>query len=32
VPFLLSGTLIVLFSIEHIVAVLRGEEVKPAWH
>jgi TRAP-type C4-dicarboxylate transport system permease small subunit len=32
VPFLLSGTLIVLFSIEHIIAVLRGEEVKPAWH
>jgi TRAP-type C4-dicarboxylate transport system permease small subunit len=32
VPFILSGTLIILFSIEHIIAVLRGEEVKPAWH
>jgi hypothetical protein len=28
----ISGTLIVLFSIEHIVALVRGEEVTPAWH
>jgi TRAP-type C4-dicarboxylate transport system permease small subunit len=32
VPLILAGLLIVLFSIEHIVALLRGEEVKPAWH
>ena len=31
-PLILAGLLIVLFSIEHIVALLRGEEVKPAWH
>ena len=31
-PFILSGVLIVLFSIEHIVALLRGQEVRPAWH
>lgn len=28
----IAGVLIVLFSIEHIVALLRGEEVVPAWH
>ena len=28
----LSGGLIVLFSIEHIIALLRGEEVEPSWH
>jgi len=32
VPLVLAGALIVLFSIEHIVASLRGQEVKPAWH
>jgi TRAP-type transport system small permease protein len=32
VPLVLSGALIVLFSIEHILALLRGEEVEPAWH
>ncbi len=32
VPLVLSGTLIVLFSIEHLVALVRGEEVVPAWH
>jgi len=32
VPLALSGTLIVLFSIEHIIALLRGEEVEPSWH
>ena len=31
-PLILAGLLIVLFSIEHIVALLRGTEVKPAWH
>lgn len=28
----IAGVLIVLFSIEHIVALLRGEEIVPAWH
>jgi TRAP-type C4-dicarboxylate transport system permease small subunit len=32
VPLVLSGLLIVLFSIEHILANLRGEEVEPSWH
>jgi TRAP-type C4-dicarboxylate transport system permease small subunit len=32
VPMVLAGLLIVLFSIEHILALLRGTEVKPAWH
>jgi len=31
-PLVISGTLIVLFSIEHVVALFRGEEVVPAWH
>jgi TRAP-type C4-dicarboxylate transport system permease small subunit len=32
VPLVLSGALIVLFSIEHVLALVRGEEVVPAWH
>ena len=32
VPLVIAGSLIVLFSIEHIVANLQGREVKPAWH
>ena len=32
VPLVVSGALIVLFSIEHVVAALRGQEVEPAWH
>lgn len=32
VPVVIAGGLIVLFSIEHIVAILRGEEVVPAWN
>ena len=32
VPMVIAGVLIVLFSIEHIVALLRDEEVVPAWH
>jgi TRAP-type C4-dicarboxylate transport system permease small subunit len=28
----IAGLLIVLFSIEHIVALLRDEEVVPAWN
>ena len=32
VPLIIAGALIVLFSIEHIVALLRGEEVESAWN
>jgi TRAP-type C4-dicarboxylate transport system permease small subunit len=32
VPVVIAGTLIVLFSIEHIVAILRGQTVEPAWN
>jgi TRAP-type C4-dicarboxylate transport system permease small subunit len=32
VPLAISGALIVLFSIEHIVALAKGIEVEPAWH
>ncbi len=28
----ICGALVVLFSIEHIVALVRGEEVVPSWH
>ena len=31
-PVVIAGALIVLFSIEHIIAILRGEEVVPAWN
>jgi TRAP-type C4-dicarboxylate transport system permease small subunit len=31
-PLVIAGVLIVLFSIEHSLALLRGEEVQPAWH
>lgn len=32
VPLVVSGALIALFSIEHVVALARGTEVRPAWH
>jgi TRAP-type C4-dicarboxylate transport system permease small subunit len=32
VPVAIAGVLILLFSIEHIVALLHGTEVEPAWH
>jgi TRAP-type C4-dicarboxylate transport system permease small subunit len=32
VPLVVAGVLIVLFSIEHIIALLRGQEVVPAWN
>ncbi len=32
VPLVLSGVLIVLFSIEHIIALLKDKEVEPTWH
>jgi TRAP-type C4-dicarboxylate transport system permease small subunit len=31
-PLVISGVLVVLFSVEHFLANLRGEEVVPAWH
>lgn len=32
VPLVISGVLIVLFSIEHMIALARGREVVPTWH
>jgi TRAP-type C4-dicarboxylate transport system permease small subunit len=32
VPLVISGGLIVLFSIEHFIALVKGTEVEPAWH
>jgi TRAP-type transport system small permease protein len=32
VPLIIAGVLIVLFSIEHIIANLRGEVVEPSWN
>jgi len=32
VPLVVAGVLIVLFSIEHIIALLQGQEVEPAWN
>ena len=32
VPLIIAGALIVLFSIEHIVALLQGKVVEPAWN
>lgn len=32
VPVVIAGALIVLFSIEHVVALLRGQEVTPSWN
>lgn len=32
VPVAIAGALILLFSIEHIVAIFNGTEVEPAWH
>jgi TRAP-type transport system small permease protein len=31
-PPAIAGALIALFSIEHIIALIRGEEVEPSWH
>jgi TRAP-type transport system small permease protein len=31
-PVVICGVLILLFSIEHIVALWRGTEVEPAWN
>jgi len=32
VPLVVSGAMIVLFSIEHLIALARHTEVEPAWH
>lgn len=32
IPPAMAGGLVALFSLEHIIALLRNEEVKPAWH
>lgn len=32
IPLVISGAMIILFSIEHIVALVKGEEVIPSWH
>ncbi|MBL8525498.1 MAG: TRAP transporter small permease [Betaproteobacteria bacterium] len=32
VPLVISGALIILFSIEHLIALIKGTEVEPAWH
>lgn len=32
VPVIIAGVLMVLFSFEHIVALLRGQDVEPAWN
>src|SRR5262245_18456988 len=31
-PLVIAGVLIVIFSLEHCFALLRGDEVQPAWH
>ena len=32
VPLVLSGAMIILFSIEHLIALVQRTEVEPAWH
>jgi len=32
IPMVLAGSMIVLFSIEHVIALFVGREVEPAWH
>jgi TRAP-type C4-dicarboxylate transport system permease small subunit len=32
IPLVVSGVLIILFSIEHIIALVKGEEVIPSWN
>ena len=32
VPIMIAGCLILLFSIEHMVALFRGVEVEPVWN
>jgi TRAP-type transport system small permease protein len=32
VPLVITGVLVVLFSIEHVIALIQGKEVVPAWN
>lgn len=32
VPLIIAGALIVLFSIEHVIALVQGKHVEPAWN
>jgi len=32
VPLVISGGLIMLFSLEHLIALINGTEMEPAWH
>ena len=32
VPLVISGAMIILFSIEHLIALIERTEVEPAWH
>jgi TRAP-type transport system small permease protein len=31
-PIMVSGVLIVIFCVEHVLALIQGKEVKPSWH
>ena len=31
-PLVISGVLVISFSVEHILALLEGKEVVPSWH
>ena len=31
-PLVISGLLVILFSVEHVLALLEGKEVVPSWH
>lgn len=32
IPLVIAGVLIALFSIEHVIALVRGEDVEPSWY
>jgi TRAP-type C4-dicarboxylate transport system permease small subunit len=32
VPLIIAGVLVVFFTIEHVIALLQGKEVEPAWN
>jgi TRAP-type C4-dicarboxylate transport system permease small subunit len=32
IPLVIAGVLVTLFSIEHMVALWRGQKVEPAWN
>ncbi len=31
-PLVISGAMIILFSIEHLIALINGTDVEPAWN